>query len=175
MVVSSQVYIYLLRFIDPSCNPHLSLMSMYRRTLTSLNWRWPYMAQVNSSNPARKFGVSPIFIYFRHWHWYQQTANQHGSACEISQTWVLHSNHSPTYLHHMILPVCPRAYESWSLLRCWKHMLDSKVFFSICAFVEEWEVTPNLLAGLDEFTCAMCGRRPLKYVNVLAIHAHQKM
>ena len=49
MVVSSQVYIYLLRFIDPSCNPHLSLMSMYRRTLTSLNWRWPYMAQVNSS------------------------------------------------------------------------------------------------------------------------------
>ena len=79
MVVSSQVYIYLLRFIDPSCNPHLSLMSMYRRTLTSLNWRWPYMAQVNFSNPARKFGVSPIFIYFRHWHWYQQTANQHGS------------------------------------------------------------------------------------------------
>ena len=52
-------------------------------------------------------------------------------------------------------------------------MLDSKVFFFICALVEEWEVTPNLLAGLDEFTCAMYGRRPLKYVNGLAIHAHQ--
>ena len=33
MVVSSQVYIYLLRFIDPSCNPHLSLMSMYRKNI----------------------------------------------------------------------------------------------------------------------------------------------
>ena len=52
-------------------------------------------------------------------------------------------------------------------------MLDSKVFFSICALVEEWQVTPNLLAGLEEFTCAMYGRRQLKDVNVLAIHAHQ--
>ena len=51
-------------------------------------------------------------------------------------------------------------------------MLDSKVFFSICALVEEWKVTPNFLAGLEEFTCAMY-RRPLKDVNVLAIHAHQ--
>ena len=33
MVVSSQVYIYLWRFIDPSCNPHLSLMSMYRKNI----------------------------------------------------------------------------------------------------------------------------------------------
>ena len=47
-------------------------------------------------------------------------------------------------------------------------MLDSKVFFSICALVEEWQVTPNLLAGLEEFTCAM--NSPLKDVNVLAIH-----
>ena len=31
MVASSQVYVYVLRFIDPSCNPHLSLMSMYRK------------------------------------------------------------------------------------------------------------------------------------------------
>ena len=43
------------------------------------------------------------------------------------------------------------------------------------ALVEEWQVTPNLLAGLEEFTCAMYmyGRRQLKDVNVLAIHAHQ--
>ena len=33
MVVSSEVYIYLSRFIDPSCNPHLSLMSMYRKNI----------------------------------------------------------------------------------------------------------------------------------------------
>ena len=33
MVVSSQVYIYLLRFIDPSCDPHLFLMSMYRKNI----------------------------------------------------------------------------------------------------------------------------------------------
>ena len=33
MVVSSQVYLNLLRFIDPSCNPHLSLMSMYRKNI----------------------------------------------------------------------------------------------------------------------------------------------
>ena len=36
MVISSQVYIYLLRFIDPSCNPHLSLMSMYRKNIDGL-------------------------------------------------------------------------------------------------------------------------------------------
>ena len=33
MVVGSRVYIYLLRFIDPSCNPQLSLMSMYRKNI----------------------------------------------------------------------------------------------------------------------------------------------
>ena len=33
VVVSSEVYIYLSRFIDPSCNPHLSLMSMYRKNI----------------------------------------------------------------------------------------------------------------------------------------------
>ena len=49
MVVSSQVYLYLLRFIDPSCNPHLSLMSMYRKNIDIFNGRRPYMAQVNSS------------------------------------------------------------------------------------------------------------------------------
>ena len=44
---------------------------------------------------------------------------------------------------------------------------------SICALVDEWQVTPNFLAGFEEFSCAMYGRRQLKDVNVLAIHAHQ--
>ena len=34
-------------------------------------------------------------------------------------------------------------------------------------------LTPNFLAGFEEFTCAMYGQRQLKDVNVLAIHAHQ--
>ena len=50
--------IFLLRFIEPSCNPHFSLMIVYRRALTSVNWRRPYMAQVNSSSPVRRFGVT---------------------------------------------------------------------------------------------------------------------
>ena len=39
--------------------------------------------------------------------------------------------------------------------------------YILCALVEEWQVTPNLLAGLEEFTCAMYGRRQIKDVNVL--------
>ena len=45
----------------------------------------------------------------------------------------------------------------------------------LCALGEEWKVTPNLQAGLEEFTCAMCGRRQFKDVNNGYIHFNNDM
>ena len=104
MVVSSQVYLYLLRFIDPSGNPHLSLMSMYRKNIDifKLTLTIPGTGELLKSGQKICSKSHLHFVeLFSTLHWYQKTANQHGSACEISQTWVLHSNHSPTYLHRL--------------------------------------------------------------------------
>ena len=60
----SGLYIYVLRFIDPSCNPHLSLMSMYRKNIYIFKFTLP----IHRTGELFKYGQkiwSKSHLHFR--------------------------------------------------------------------------------------------------------------